>query len=450
MPAAGQVEDSTWRETRRARSLQERLLAWFLASKADLPWRRTREPYAIWVSEIMLQQTPVATVIPYYERFLKAFPTVRALAAASEHDVLKSWQGLGYYRRAINLRAAARLVAAKHHGRVPAEPAVFAGLPGIGRYTCAAVQSIAFGRPLAILDGNAIRVFARWFAITKDVTRGAVQRELWDVAQSLVPQTPPSGHLGARLAAPLHEAGWHGHPTLGGRAISFLAARTATQKRVTVPPAARARTATQRRVTVPPGPANNPGDWNQAIMELGREVCTPRAPRCPTCPVRTLCLARRRGIQGRLPVKRKKKPVPHIEVGAGIVWRRGRILLCKRRADAMFGGLWEFPGGKRDPGETIQQCIRRELREECDLDVAVGEHLIDVTHTYSHLRVTLRCYHCRAGAGRVRRLGCDDARWMRPQEIAEYPLPAADVRILEALGAGRPRRRNKNARSLGI
>jgi A/G-specific adenine glycosylase len=192
---------------------------------------------------------------------------------------------------------------------------------------------------------------------------------------------------------------------------------------------------------------NNSGDWNQAIMELGREVCTPRAPRCPACPVRTLCLARRRGIQGHLPVKRKKKPVPHIEVGAGIVWRRGRILLCKRRADAMLGGLWEFPGGKRDPGETIPQCIRRELREECDLDVAVGEHLIDVTHTYSHLRVTLRCYHCRAGAGRVRRLGCDDVRWVWPQEIAEYPLPAADVRILEALGVGRPRRRNKNTRS---
>jgi mutator protein MutT len=450
-------------ETRRSRSLQERLLAWFRANKADLPWRRTRDPYAIWVSEIMLQQTQVATVIPYYERFLKAFPTVRALAAASEHDVLKLWQGLGYYRRAINLRAAARQVVAKHGGRVPDDPAVFAGLPGIGRYTCAAVQSIAFGRPLAVLDGNAIRVFARWFAISQDVTHGAVQRELWEVAQSLVPQTPPPGHAGARHAAPLQEAGWHGHPTLGGRAVSFLAtstatqrrvaappsprASTATQRRVTLPPSSRARTATQRGVAVPPGPRNNSGDWNQAIMELGREVCTPREPRCPACPLRTLCLARRRGIQGRLPVKRKKKPVPHIEVGAGIVWRRGRILLCKRRADAMLGGLWEFPGGKRDPGETIPQCIRRELREECDLDVAVGGHLVDVTHTYSHLRVTLRCYHCRAGAGRVRRLGCDDARWVRPQEIPDYPLPAADVRILEALGVGRPRRRGRNTRS---
>jgi len=129
----------------------------------------------------------------------------------------------------------------------------------------------------------------------------------------------------------------------------------------------------------------------------------------------------------------KRKPIPHIEVGAGIIWRRGRILLCKRRAGAMLGGLWEFPGGKRRRGESIRTCVRRELLEECALPVTVGEHLIDVTHTYTHLRVTLRAYHCRAGAGKVKLLGCDDARWVRPQDISRYPLPAADVKILEAL-----------------
>jgi A/G-specific adenine glycosylase len=180
------------------------------------------------------------------------------------------------------------------------------------------------------------------------------------------------------------------------------------------------------------------GDWNQAIMELGRTVCTPRSPRCPACPVRTLCLAREKGIEGRVPVKSKRKPVPHIQVGAGIVWRRGRILLCKRPAHVMLGGLWEFPGGKIDPGETPEQCIRRELKEECDLDVRVGKHLVDVTHTYSHLRVTLRCYHCQSPRGRVRRIGCDDFRWVRPEEIAAFPLPKADVRILEALAEPRP------------
>ena len=129
----------------------------------------------------------------------------------------------------------------------------------------------------------------------------------------------------------------------------------------------------------------------------------------------------------------KRKAIPHIEVGAGIIRRRGRILLCKRRAGAMLGGLWEFPGGKRRRGESIQKCIRLELMEECALPVTVGEHLIDVTHAYPHLRVTLRVYHCRAGAGKVKLLGCDDARWVRPQDISRYPLPAADVKILEAL-----------------
>lgn len=171
--------------------------------------------------------------------------------------------------------------------------------------------------------------------------------------------------------------------------------------------------------------------------ELPRGGSLATASRRPDAP---RARSRRHGIQGRPPVKRKRKPVPHIEVGAGIVWRRGRILLCKRRQDAMLGGLWEFPGGKRRPGENLQQCIRRELREECGLPVTVGEHLVDVTHTYSHLKVTLRCYHCRAASGRVRLLGCDGARWVRPAEVADYPLPPADVRILEALSSTTPGR----------
>lgn len=140
-----------------------------------------------------------------------------------------------------------------------------------------------------------------------------------------------------------------------------------------------------------------------------------------------------KGLRKRAAAGRKRKAIPHIEVGAGVIWRRGRILLCKRKAEAMLGGLWEFPGGKRRRGESIQRCIRRELMEECALPVTVGKHLIDVTHTYTHLKVTLRVYHCRAGAGRVKLLGCADAKWVRPQDIPRYPLPAADVKILEAL-----------------
>ncbi|HUU11596.1 MAG TPA: A/G-specific adenine glycosylase [Phycisphaerae bacterium] len=354
----------------RRKRLRRRLLAWFRKHRRDMPWRRTRDPYAIWVAEVLLQQTQVPTALPYYKRFLKRFPTVAALARASDQAVLKVWEGLGYYRRALNLLAAARLVVRDHAGRVPDDPERFARLPGVGRYTCGAVQSIAFGRALAAVDGNAVRVLARWFAIRKPVTDAATHRLLWDLAEALV---PPSA----------------------------------------------------------------PGDWNQAVMELGSTVCTPRTPQCQVCPVRRLCEAAERGIAARLPVKRKRKPIPHIEVGAGIVWRRGKILMCKRPAGKMLAGLWEFPGGKRWPDETIPACIRRELKEECDLDVEVGRHLVDVTHTYSHLKVTLRCYHCRAPRGRVKRLACDDARWVRVDEIPRLPLPAADLRILQALGIDR-------------
>ncbi|HUU90063.1 MAG TPA: A/G-specific adenine glycosylase [Phycisphaerae bacterium] len=352
------------------RSLRRRLIAWFRKHQRDLPWRRTRDPYAIWVAEVMLQQTQVPTALPYYERFLKRFPTVQALALGSDHAVLKVWEGLGYYRRARNLHAAAKAVVRDHGGRVPDDPAVFAGLPGVGRYTCGAVQSIAFGHALAALDGNAVRVIARWFAVTRPVTDAATRRGLWDLAESLVP-------------------------------------------------------------------ASAPGDWNQAVMELGSRICTPRSPQCPACPVRTLCAAAKRGLQDRIPVTRKRKPIPHIQVGAGIIWRRGKVLMCKRPANKMLAGLWEFPGGKQHNGETIQDCIRRELKEECDLDVTVGDHLIDVTHTYSHLKVTLRCYHCRAPRGRVKLHAADEARWVRVEEIPDLPLPAADLKILQALGIDR-------------
>jgi A/G-specific adenine glycosylase len=383
-------------------SLVRRLLVWFRKTRRDLPWRQTTDPYRIWVSEVMLQQTQIATVIPYYERFLARFPTVEALAKASDQAVLKVWQGLGYYRRAMNLHAAARVVVRDHGGRVPDDPEAFTALPGVGRYTAGAVLSIAFGRRMPCVDGNAVRVFARWFAIAEPATQPKVARRLWVVAEALVPE----GDGARRASSPakcVEGKSIFGRPACGPIAFTFGTGK------------------------------NAPGDWNQAIMELGARVCTPRAPRCPDCPVRRECLARRRGLQDRLPIRRKRKAVPHIEVGAGIIWRRGRVLLCKRRADAMLGGLWEFPGGKLKPGESIQECIRRELREECDLPVTVGEHLIDVTHAYSHLRVALHLFHCRAGPGRVKLLGCDAARWVQPDEITDYPLPAADVKILEAL-----------------
>jgi mutator protein MutT len=438
------------------------LLAWYRKNRRDLPWRRTADPYAIWVSEVMLQQTQVAAVLPYYERFLARFPTLESLARAPGQTVLKCWEGLGYYRRAMNLHAAARVVMRDHGGCVPDDPAAFAALPGVGRYTCGAVQSIAFGRRLAAVDGNATRVIARWLGVTACVDDAKTRALIERAAEEFVPTTNPLP-LRERVAQPGEGSkagdpantlrGGSPHPprqteaTVRGRSETHHAGRCAagTESMAVAPLTPTLSLKGRGRMENGNRPPNNPGDWNQALMELGATVCLPRSPRCDVCPVRRQCVARAKDLVGRIPAKKKRKPVPHIEVGAGIIWRRGRVLLCRRPADAMLGGLWEFPGGKLHRGESAPACIRRELREECDLPVTVGPHLVDVTHTYSHLRVTLRCYHCQAGPGRVKLIGCDEARWVRPEEIRGYPLPAADVRIVAKIMEERPPRGKRAA-----
>ncbi len=356
--------------------LVRRLLAWYGRSKRNLPWRRTRDPYRIWLSEVMLQQTRVETVIPYYRRFLRRFPTLSALAAAPLDDVLKLWEGLGYYARARNLHAAVRRVVAEHGGRVPSRLEALRALPGVGRYTAGAILSIAFNQPCPVLDGNVERVLARLLAVRGDARAGAARRRLWAVAESLIPN---------------------------GRA----------------------------------------GEFNQALMELGALVCTPRSPACAKCPVAGLCKAARLGIQEKCPARRRRVPVPHYEVGVGVVRRRGRLLIARRPARGLLGGLWEFPGGKREGAEPLEETVRREVREELGLRVAVESHLTTCRHAYSHFRVTLHAYQCRCVGGRLRPLQADACRWVTPQELDAYALPSGTLKIIrrlrEALRRGRAR-----------
>jgi A/G-specific adenine glycosylase len=258
----------------------QRLLDWFAFEARDLPWRNDRSPYRVWLAEVMLQQTQVNTVVPYYERFLGRFPTVKALAAAPLEDVLKLWEGLGYYSRARNLHAAARQVVAQHGGQIPDSFEALLALPGVGRYTAGAVASIAFGQNVPAVDGNVRRVLARAFAVREDVSRSSTQRELEALAQRLLPP-------------------------------------------------------------------EQAGVFNEALMELGATVCTPRAPDCDRCPLRDLCRAHAAGEQASLPVKRPRKRTPHYDVAAAVtVGQDGRVLVAQRNADDMLGGLWEFPGGK--------------------------------------------------------------------------------------------------------
>jgi len=354
--------------------LSESLLHWYDVRRRALPWRDTRDPYRIWVSEVMLQQTQVSTVLPYYEAFLRRFPTVADLAAASLDEVLKIWEGLGYYARARNLHAAARRIMAEYGGRLPERYALLRQLPGLGDYTAGAVASIAFGECVPALDANARRVLARLLAVQEEITRPATLRYLWDRARALLP-------------------------------------------------------------------CDRPGDFNQALMELGALICTPQSPRCPECPWRSDCQACALGIQESLPRRRARTTLPHVTVTAGVIrGTDGRVLIAQRKPDAMLGGLWEFPGGKCRDGETLSECLCREVHEELGIAIAVEHPLTTLRHSYTHFRITLHVFVCRLVGGEPQALACADWRWATLQELSDYAFPATDRKIVALLQAQQEQR----------
>jgi len=347
--------------------VREALLRWYRGHRRTLPWRESRDPYRIWISEVILQQTRIDQGLPYFERFLAAYPDVETLAAASLDEVLKVWEGLGYYARARNLHRAARAIVEHHDGRVPDTMEEISKLPGVGPYTAAAVLSIAYDRDHPVVDGNVIRVLCRLFEIREDPRNTATKRELLRIAERLLPEGEAS-------------------------------------------------------------------DFNQAIMELGSLVCTPRNPRCPECPVNAFCRAYGLEDPSILPVKTPKPRRPHYDVTAGIIrGEDGRILLAQRPASGLLGGLWEFPGGKQESGESLEECLKRELREELRIEVRVDERLASVNHAYSHFAITLHGFACTHLSGEPQAIGCADWRWIRPAELENFALPRADRKLLDAL-----------------
>jgi A/G-specific adenine glycosylase len=344
-----------------------KLLRWAARNLRELPWRiEPRRAYRVWVSEIMLQQTQVVTVIPYFSRFMECFPTVQALAEAPLGDVLKLWEGLGYYSRARNLHRAAQKVVSEFGGRLPDTIEGLSELPGIGRYTAGAIASLAFGRDAPVVDGNVKRVLARLYAVRGDVRLPQVERKLWELAE----------------------------------------------------------------LNLPHGKA---GRWNEAMMELGATVCTPRSPRCGECPFAMVCRARALDIQEELPKRAAKKRTPHYDVTAAIIRKRNQVLIAQRPLGGMLGGLWEFPGGKRERGETLEECLRREIKEELDIEIEVGELVTQVQHAYTHFRITLHAFECRLQQGRPRALQVADWRWVWLDELNEFAFAVTDRKIIAVL-----------------
>lgn len=342
------------------------LLAWYDRHRRILPWRQTSDPYRIWLSEVMLQQTQVATVIPYYERFIRAFPDPTALADADDDRVLKMWEGLGYYNRCHNLLKAVRRVRDAYRGRVPDTPEAFSDLPGVGPYTCAAVQSIAFGHRLAAVDGNVNRVVTRLFALTGVVTSAPVKRAIREAVDAAVPE-------------------------------------------------------------------DRPGDFNQAMMELGATVCTPRRPACLRCPFRDTCKARASGRQETFPVQGVKRAVPLYPVALAVVVNEGKILVQKRPASGHLAGMWEFPGGRVLTGETHTMTLKRCLFEELGVTPEVGAMVGSVTHAYSHFRVQLHLYLARAPEGIPTPKKGQSMAWIGPEDLDSLAFPAANRKLFPLL-----------------
>ena len=339
-----------------------RLLGWFERHARRLPWRVRRTPYRIVISEVMLQQTRVETVIPYFCRFVKKFPNFSALAQASADEVLRAWDGLGYYQRAHRLRQLAKVVCEQFGGTLPSSYAELRKLPGLGPYMAAAVASLAFGVPIPAVDGNVRRVVCRLNA--KNWSEARCRRWL---------------------------ARWM--------------------------------------------PAEGPGRFNEALIELGATVCRPLRPACGRCPLRGTCQAYARGDPMAVPRARRRKPKPVVVVGAAVVRdKRGRILVTRRPDHAMLGGLWEFPGGKVEPGESVEECIRRELKEELGLEVGVGREIVVVRHEYSHFRIILHAHECWPKRGQARPIHCTAVQWVSPEAARELVFSRADRRIWDALG----------------
>ena len=350
------------------RDFQGLLLNWFHANKRSLPWRDEYIPYHVWISEIMGQQTQMERVADYFLRWIDRFPSVAAVAGAAERDILKVWEGLGYYSRARNVQKTAQLLMDAYHGEVPASHKDLLSLPGIGPYTAAAILSIGFNQPWPLLDANVERVFSRLADIDKPLKQKETRKELEHMAGELLYR-------------------------------------------------------------------EDSRNWNQGLMELGALVCTPKNPNCFQCPVQPFCLANKRDTVAWRPIPREKKKIIDISMACGILRRDNLFFIQQRLDDDIWGGLWEFPGGRLLDNESPEEAVIREVAEETEWQVTNPVPFRSVVHHYTRYRVTLHSFWCQMPQIPVQPVlhAAKDATWVTLQRLADYPYPAGHRNLVKLL-----------------
>jgi A/G-specific adenine glycosylase len=347
---------------------REALLLWYDKSHRKLPWRETKNLFFIWISEVMLQQTQVKKALDYYENFIHKFPTIQSLAQADLQDVLKAWEGMGYYARARNLHKASKLVTSEMNGIIPDNYSDFRRLPGAGDYITAAVLSLAFDKPYAVVDGNVKRVIARLLRIEEPVNSSSSSKIFQEMADLMLDR-------------------------------------------------------------------NQPGTFNQAMMELGAIICRPKNPGCSVCPVSSFCHAYASNDQAKFPVTIRSRETPEFHISVAIIFKNERILIARRKPDGLLGGLWEFPGGRRHEEEPADIACIRNIKEKLNLNIDNLEFFTHVGHAYSHFKIQVDVFRCRVSSGRIALNGPVDYRWIRLDEIDEFPFHAAHHKFIPMLQA---------------
>jgi A/G-specific adenine glycosylase len=362
------LRDKRLSQARGRTAFRRRLLRWFRTNARDLPWRKSRDPYRVWVSEIMLQQTQVETVKAYFERFVDELPDVHALASAEEERVLQLWEGLGYYRRARQMHRAAQVIVAEHGGEFPRDVTTLRTLPGIGRYTAGAIASIAFDEPAPILEANTIRLFARLLAYRDDLTNAAGQQLLWRFAEEILP-------------------------------------------------------------------AENAGIFNQALMELGSLVCTPKSPACRECPALSLCPTFARNLQSEIPRAKAKTEYTDLHEVAVVIRRREKILVRRCGPGERWAGLWDFPRIALSSPHDVDRSAQVEAKVCALTGVAIelGELLTTIKHGVTRYRITLSCHAAKIVGPKRRVASGEQQRWIDIGELSGLPLSTTGRKLAQVL-----------------